>query len=219
MLRAAQRSNKRAATLSKAEWKVATVLVVLRGGEPTAAMDYLRRRYRGKDRAAVVSDTIEEKLRTWWRESSWGARRLLINVDGADGKKKWAVAKARRFLAECNLDIWLERQNMTKGITPMSSLVLDKGNHGLRIYGVACARTRKAGFQWLRRWRHRHGVRLRRLRPLDVPTDEELAEKARVRGQPGSHRFRGRGRPISGPSCCRVQKNRDRFSGHGFGPR
>ena len=219
MLRAAQRSNKRAATLSKAEWMVATVLVVLRGGEPTAAMDYLRRRYRGKDRAAVVSDTIEEKLRTWWRESSWGARRLLINVDGADGKKKWAVAKARRFLAECNLDIWLERQNMTKGITPMSSLVLDKGNHGLRIYGVACARTRKAGFQWLRRWRHRHGVRLRRLRPLDVPRDEELAEKARVRGQPGSHRFRGRGRPISGPSCCRVQKNRDRFSGHGFGPR
>ena len=43
MLRAAERSNKRASTLSKAEWNVATVLVVLRGGEPTAAMDYLRR--------------------------------------------------------------------------------------------------------------------------------------------------------------------------------
>ena len=219
MLRAAQRSSKRASTLSKAEWNVARVLLVLRGGEPTAAMDYLRRGSRGKDRAAVVSDTVEADLRTWWRESPWGARRLLINIDGAVRKKKWAVAKARRFLAECNLDIWLEDQNMRKGITPMSSLVLEKGNHGLRTYGVACARTRKAGFQWLRRWRHRHGVRLKRLRPLDTPTDEELAQKARVRGQPGSHRFRGRGRPISRPGRCGVPKNSDRFSGHCLGPR
>ena len=219
MLRAAKRSNKRASTLSKAEWNVATVLMVLRGGEPTAAMDYLRRGRRGRDRAAVVNDTVAEKLRAWWRESSWGARRLHINVDGANPKKKWAVARARRFLAECNLDIWLERQNMRKGITPMSSLVLEKGNHGLRMYGVACARTRKAGFQWLRRWRHRHGVRLKRLRPLDTPTDEELAQKARVRGQPGSHRFPERGPPFSRSGRCRVQKKSDRFSGHFLSPR
>ena len=197
MLRAAQRSSKRACTLSKAEWNVARVLVVLRGGEPTAAMDYLRRGARCKDRAAVMTDAVEAKVRTWWRESSWGARRLLINVDGADPKKKWAVAKTRRFLAECNLDIWVEDQNMRKGITPMSSLVLEKGKHALRIHGASCARTRKAGFQWLRRWRRRHGVRLKRLRPLDTPTGEELTAKARVRGQPGSHSFRGRGRPIS----------------------
>ena len=219
MLRAAQRSSKRASTLSKAEWNVARVLVVLRGGEPTAAMDYLRRGSRGKDRAAVVTDTVEAELRTWWRESSWGARRLLINVEGADRKKKWAIGKARRFLAECNLDMWAEWQNMSKGITPMSSLVLAKGNHELRIYGVACARTRKAGFQWLRRWRRRHGVRLKRLRPCDAPRGEELREKARVRGQPRSHRFRGRGQPISGSGRCRVQKTGDRFSVHFLGPR
>ena len=166
-----------------------------------------------------MNDTVAEKLRTWWRESSWGARRLHINVEGADPKKKWAVARARRFLAECNLDIWLERQNLRKGITPMSSLVLEKGNHGLRIYGVARARTRKAGFQWLRRWRHRHGVRLKRLRPLDTPTDEELAQKARVRGQPGDHRFRGWGSAIFAIGPLRGEKNSDHFPGHFLGPR
>ena len=69
MLRAAQRSSKRASTLSQAEWNVARVFVVLRVGEPTAAMNYLRRGSRGKDRATVVSDTVEADLRTWWRES------------------------------------------------------------------------------------------------------------------------------------------------------
>ena len=193
MLRAAQRSQKRASTVSKCQWNVATILMVLRGGEPTAAMDYLRGTCLSKDRAAVVSPAVEEKLRSWWRESSRETKRLLINVDGADAKKKWALAKARRFLAECNLDIWVERQNMKKGITPMSSLVLEKGRNELRIAGIASARTRKGGLQWLRRWRRRCGVRLKKLPALDTPTEEEMAQKVRVRGQPGSRRLGGYG--------------------------
>ena len=108
----------RASTLSNCEWTVATVLMVLRGGEPTAAMDYLRGACRGEDRAAVVSPAVEEKLRSWWRESSCATKRLQFNVEGADAKKKWAVAKARRFLAECNLDILVERQNIRKRYHP-----------------------------------------------------------------------------------------------------
>ena len=96
-------------------------------------------------------------------------------------------------------------------------VVLPPGRSSCRCQDSHLAR--KAGFQWLRRWRRRHGVRLKRLRPLDTPAGEELAEKARVRGQPGSHRFRGRGRPISGPGRCRVQKTGDRFSVHFLGPR
>ena len=153
-----------------------TVLMVLRGGEPTAAMDYLRGACRGEDRAAVVSAAVEEKLRSWWRESSCATKRLHINVEGADAKKKWAVAKARRFLAECNLDIWVARQNLRKGITPMSSLVLEKGKHELRIAGIAAARTRKAGLQWLRRWRRRCGVRLKKLPALDTLGGGDCAE-------------------------------------------
>ena len=69
----------------------------------------------------------------------------LINVETADAKKKWAVAKGRRFLAECNLEIWVEDQNMRKGITPMSSLVLQKARNELGIVGIASAKTRKGG--------------------------------------------------------------------------
>ena len=141
----------------------------------------------------MVSPAVEEKLRSWWRETSAATKRLHINVEGAAAKKKWAVAKARRFVAEGNLDIWVERQNMKKGITPMSSLVLEKGRHELRIAGIAAARTRKGGLQWLRRWRRRCGVRLKKLAALDRPAEEEIAQKVRVRGQPGSRRLGGMG--------------------------
>ena len=212
-LRAAARSKLRSSTLTKCEWNVATVLMVLRGGEPTAAIDYLRVACRRKDRAAAVSPTVEEKLRSWWRETSAATKRLLINVEGAAAKKKWAVAKARRFLAEGNLDMWVERQNMKKGIAPMSSLVLEKGRHELRIAGIAAAKTRKGGLQWLRRWRRRCGVRLKKLAALDTPTEEEIAQKVRVRGQPGSRRLGGRGQANSAKGRVVVPKNGDRFSG------
>ena len=192
-LRAAARSKLRSSTLTKCEWNVATVLMVLREGEPTAAIDYLRVACRRKDRAAVVSPAVEEKLRSWWRETSAATKRLHINVEGAAAKKKWAVAKARRFLAEGNLDIWVERQNMKKGITPMSSLVPEKGRHELRIAGIAAAKTRKGGLQWLRRWRRRCGVRLKKLAALDTPTEEEIAQKAWVRGAARESQIRGSG--------------------------
>ena len=176
MLKAAKRSQKRGCTISPCQWNVAQIITVLRGGEPTAAMDYLRGACRGENRAAVVSAAVEEKLRSWWRELSSATKRLHINVEGADAEKKWAVAKARRFLAECNLDIWVERQNLRKGITPMSSLVLEKGKYELRIAGIAAARTRKAGLQWLRRWRRRCGVRLKKLPALDTLGGGDCAE-------------------------------------------
>ena len=208
----------RASTLSKCQWNVATALTVMRGGEPTAALDYLRGTCQGEERAPLVIATLEEKLRTWWRAASWRSRRLLIDVEGADAKKKWVVAKARRFLAECYLERWLEDQNIRIGITPMSSLVLEKGKHELRIHGIASAKTRKAGFQWLRRWRRRCGVRLREL-PVWTPTDEEMAQKAMGRGSSqGVAEFGGWPHKISAPGAPGYQKNGVRFPGDVFGP-
>ena len=181
MLKAAQRSQKRRCTISPRQWNVAQIITVLRGGEPTAAMSYLQGASQHKNGAVVASPAIEEELRVWWRTASQATKRQLINVETADAKKKWAVAKGRRFLAECNLEIWVEDQKVRKGITPMSSLVLQKARNELGLVGIASAKTRKGGFQWLRRWRRRHGVRLRTLPPLDTPSDAVLAQKATVR--------------------------------------
>ena len=181
MLKAAKRSQKRGCTISPCQWNVAQIITVLRGGEPTAAMNYLQGSCGYKNGAAVASPAIEEKLRVWWRTASQATKRQLINVETADAKKKWAAAKKRRFLAEWNLETWVEDQNVRKGITPMSSLVLQKARNELGIVGIASAKTRKGGFQWLRRWRRRYGVRLRKLPPLDTPSDVVLAQKATVR--------------------------------------
>ena len=146
MLKAAKRSQKRGCTISPCQWNVAQIITVLRGGEPTAAMTYVQGTCRHKNGAAVASPAIEEKLRVWWRTASQATKRQLINVETADAKKKWAAAKKRRFLAEWNLETWVEDQNVRKGITPMSSLVLQKARNELAIVGIASGETRKGGF-------------------------------------------------------------------------
>ena len=67
----------------------------------------------------------------------------------------------------------------------MSSLFLEKGRHELRIAGIAAAKTRKGGLQWLRRWRRRCGVRLRKLAALDTPTEENLHRRSGCGGSQG----------------------------------
>ena len=187
-LRTARRAQRRQSEISVAQWSVAKVLMVLRAGEPTAALKYIQRKRRGEPTAALDREAAE-MLRGWWRKASEATKREILNLANADAEKKRAVAQGRRFLVECDLEAWVERQNVTKGISPMSSLVLDKAKHALRRAGLSGARTRKGGFQWLRRWRRRWGLRLRKLAPLEKPTDEEVLQKARVRRQLDASRF------------------------------
>ena len=188
MLRNACRARLRGNAIPRGHWNVARVLMVFRGGEPTAALTYLQTTGRGKDGAALGRHAVDESIREWWDTASEATKRDIVDVVEPTARKKWAVAKARRFLAECDLEVWVGSQNHTKGISRMSSLVLVKAKRELERAGAATARTRKGCFQWPRRWRRRWGVRLRKLPALEKATDEEVRQKAIVSSQLGAGR-------------------------------
>ena len=177
-LRAARKAHRRETRVPAGRWSVAKVIMALRDGEPTAAANYLQRTVRGKGEAARDGRADEELLRGWWRCATVAEKEAVLAVTDAEKQKKRAVTEGRRVLAESDLESWVRDQNIRKGISPMSSVVLERANRALGKAGVAGARTRKAGFQWLRRWRRRWGLRLRKLPPLEKPSEEEVRQKA-----------------------------------------
>lgn len=75
---------------------------------------------------------------------------------------------------------WLGRQNVGRGIAPVSSVLLEEaeGLRGPDGEGPAVAPSRKSRLQWLRRWRRLWCVRVGRVRAADRPSPDACARKA-----------------------------------------
>lgn len=113
-----------------------------------------------------------------------------LEYDGMDDDSKTALLedvgprpcaklrKAKRFLQEFKLHRWVEQQNLTKGIAPVTKLVGEewaKTSQGTSSVPQAHNRSMK---QWLRRWRARWGVQLGRIVAREHLSDSESRLKA-----------------------------------------
>jgi hypothetical protein len=97
-----------------------------------------------------------------------------------------AAACVKRFLAENSLHEWVQTQNLSKGIAPVTGVILqDLHKHGLQGPGRVTdehERKYKSSLQFLRRWRKRWGVRHGTIPVGDELEPAELLAKARVDG-------------------------------------
>ena len=164
---------------SQSRWAVAQHLAMLVDDGCETALLFLRRRSRpGEGR----SDDVR-RLREWRRtisEASWWAslERPMPRHTAA------AFESAELFLAECGLHEWVRGQNLRKGTAPMTGLLLrhvaecteGRVRHELP---PRTAHTKKAAYQWLRRWRRRWRVSLGH-----IPVRDELSVDLRCRKAP-----------------------------------
>ena len=173
-----KRQKKKASSrVSSGQRAVVQALLVLRTGEPTAPERYLR------DRCGLsaegAAERVQAELDVWWQVTEPTARNQCVE-DPHTGREAWALRTARAFLLEARLEAWVSDQNLSKGLTPTSGLVLEAATRAASElhHPPPSRRRKKHAFQWLRRVRKRWGLHLGCLRPLEHLEPEEMQLKA-----------------------------------------
>ena len=154
----------------------ARILLAMHHGEPTAAMDYIRSKRKGKDLDDTMATQAEAELREWWRGADDATKHAHRIREGASKKMQNAFKEAQRFNVDAGLEAWVEDQNVQKGINPAPSLLLRQASMLKASLGVKAAGTRRGERRWMQRWRARRGVRLRHF-----PAQERLPVRLKQR--------------------------------------
>jgi len=156
-------------------WNVALVLFELSGWSTQAPLLFLEQKRRGKnwDMAHVPRD-----LENWFLDAPLADITEL--TDATTPTQARALQTAKQWLSEHALHQWVHEQNNTKGVAPMSSLVLRQLHHGVgheagahSLQAGCMLNAQRTNLQWLRRWRRRWNVKLGRFAvrqcvPMDV---------------------------------------------------
>ena len=151
--------------------------MVMREGEPTAALRFLASSARSQAQPALCE--LNARLCKWWGETPRGLRDALIE-EASPPPPRPALDKARKFLIEAGLVAWVDEQNVGKGITPRSAVLLEQAHKLQSAAGVKIPARKKSkyAYQWLRRWRERWAIRMSTLAPNEMLPVPELREKA-----------------------------------------
>ena len=147
----------------------ARILVAMHHGEPTAAMDYIKSKRKGKDLDDTSIEQAASELREWWRGADDATKQNHRVKEGASIKMQNAFKQAERFSVDAGLEAWVEDQNVQKGINPAPSLLMRQASMLKASLGVSSAPTRRGERRWMQRWRARRGLQLRRF-----PAQERL---------------------------------------------
>ena len=147
-------------------------LMVMRGGEPTAAMAYLKSQHKAAEPTAAIWVEEESKLRSWWNGANEDTKKMHSQIDETNGKLHSAIKQARRFIVDEELESWVAEQNVCKGINPLPAVTLREAKFVKQRSGVSVPNKHKSARQWLQRWRRRKG-----LRPRSFPAGEPMDKK------------------------------------------
>ena len=99
---------------SAGQRRCARALMALHGGEPTAALRFLATAPNKNKNLDMHKEA--GALTTWWLGSSPQERnRLATEGDGLTAAEQTALARARNFLLESNLEAWVEKAKRTEG--------------------------------------------------------------------------------------------------------
>ena len=143
----------------------ARALMVMRDGEPTAAMTFLRSKYKGPAPIATQWADMESELREWWISADENTKTKHRNISDANQNMHNAIKAAQRFIVDDDLEAWVAHQNVSKGINPAPALTLQEARVVKERMGVQAPPTHRGARQWLQRWRRRRRLRLWRLHP------------------------------------------------------
>ena len=171
-LRNAKRRASELGTLRLREPKrtTARILVAMHHGEPTAAMDYIQSKHKGKDLDHTMAAQAEAELREWWRGADDATKQShRVQEEGASNNVQNCFKQAQRFNVDAGLEAWVADQNIQKGINPAPSLLLRQASMLKASLGVNAAATRRGERRWMQRWRARRGLQLRKF-----PAQERL---------------------------------------------
>ena len=177
--RALQRRNSRPSVrVRKGTWSTACALAVRTAdGEPTAALAYLREKT-GGDAAELAKWGGELQD---WRATAPADEKARLCAAPVTAQERAAVTRAQRFLLEQGLEDWVHAQNVGKGLTPRSDVVLRQASALSETHGRGSGTRlkRKYDLQWLRRWRRRWRCKIAALQPREACSPDEMREKAR----------------------------------------
>ena len=151
--------------ISAAQRTAARALMVMRDGEPTAAMAFLWSQRKAADPDATCWAEMESDLREWWMHAGEDRKNKQTNVGDTHQSKHNAIKQAKRFIVEEELKSWAAHQNASEGINPVPTAAFQEARVATQRIGVEAPPTHRVSRQWLQRWRRRRGLRLRRYRP------------------------------------------------------
>ena len=199
--------------VSASQIHCARALMALQNGEPTASIRFLATAARKSSDMDIAQQA--DSVRTWWCSSTLQERTRITDEAVLTPPERAALTRARKFLFEADLEAWVDNQNVGKGITPRSAVVLEAADamSAGRELPMRAIRKRKCAFQWLRRWRQRWAVHVASMEANEVLPVPQLQEKARRYG-------RGDGGPDGPPGQpkTRTTGERSRKKGGIFRP-
>ena len=168
--------------LRESQKSTVRALVALHGGEPTAAIQYIKSMQRSRSTLGAADlAAIEAHLREWWSGADPVTMHKYSILDDTNRKMHSSIRRAQRFLVDLDLEAWVDEQNVQRGITPAPAVVLREAAAAKRRRGVEVPHRHRSSRRWLQRWRTRCGLRLRRFKAHEVLPAAELRKKAEHR--------------------------------------
>ena len=156
----------------------ARALMVMRDGEPTAAMAFLISKRKGADPPAAQWAEMESELREWWTSADEDTKNKHKTIRDENQSMRSAITAAQRFVVDDDLESWVADQNVSKGINPAPALTLREARGVKERMGVQAPRTHRGARQWLQRWRRRRALRLRKFPVLEHLAETDMHAKA-----------------------------------------
>ena len=156
----------------------AQALMVMRDGEPTAAMAFLKSKCKCVNPDATGWVELETDLRAWWISADDDTKKKHTQIHDTNRELHSAIEQARRFIVDEELEIWVADQNVSKGINPVPAITLREASLVKRRIGVDETKTHRGARQWMQRWRRRRGLRLRKFAASEPMEKKDLHGKA-----------------------------------------
>ena len=142
--------------------RAARVIMCLPQGGQALALAYLSQKAKleMKDKAMQ-----QASLENWFHLTPETEKHKWC-TDPPSTRGKAALKEAERFLNEWCLQMWVRKQNLEKGIAPLSGIVWSQREKRLNAAAAAGLllterpAKQKHRLQWLRRWRLRWGIKM-----------------------------------------------------------
>jgi hypothetical protein len=157
-----KQAKKAGTRVKRSMTRAARVIMCLPHGGIEKSLSYLMQRaeLQRKDKTAV-----QASLQNWFLSTD-EAEKLKWSTHPPSPQGKAALKEAERFLDEWSLQDWVRKQNLEKGIAPLSGVVWSQRekmlNAAVAAGHVPTSRPakQKHRLQWLRRWRLRWNIKL-----------------------------------------------------------
>ena len=142
-----RRRSGRGGRIPQIVWLTARMIMILGSADTEAAMAYVTMK-------RSLSQRKKEALRVDLKrdfELEGEALRELVNREERGAPVASAMRQANRFLSEWRVHSWVEKQNVTKSIAPLTNHMIRE----VQSETLCKATIRRHMFQWVRRWRRR----------------------------------------------------------------